>query len=236
MPEPKRQSPVPAPPPAVATKCRYRASRIDESAQAKAERSKGNQVKRKSPDRSKTIGPDKYLLNSRFNGCVRYQCRTRDSGRRDDGRRGDDVSILKLSGLLLIVFFVVHRQKFPEPSSDMVKHSPSPHGRILYTRTLRPAANTRRANAARISSPVSLAGRAGLAGRQTWILRRYTGLNAARSFGNTAECWPLRLNLPQGLIPSSDSHPRFSSPCRECWLRRQPFVFVVLGRLGSAGS
>src|SRR5713101_7727859 len=59
--------------------------------------------------------------------------------------------------------WLVNRGEFPEPCPDMVKHSPSPHGRILHTRTLRSATNAGRTYAARVSGAVPVAGGARLA-------------------------------------------------------------------------
>src|SRR5882672_2781426 len=59
--------------------------------------------------------------------------------------------------------WLVNRGEFPEPCPDMVKHSPSPHGRILDTRTLRSATNAGRTYAARVSGAVPVAGGARLA-------------------------------------------------------------------------
>src|ERR1044071_4893073 len=60
---------------------------------------------------------------------------------------------------------LVRRGKFPEPSSDMVKHSPSLNGRILHTRTLWQAASIGRLHAARVPGAVPVAGGARLANR-----------------------------------------------------------------------
>src|SRR5690349_2721453 len=118
----------------------------------------------------------------------------------------------------------------------MVKHSPSPHGRILNARTLWTAAGAGRAVAARISGAVSLAGGARMARRQHRsggnlpAGTRDGAMEAPRGGGWSAGSCP---GFGQGV--ESDS-PTFSLRVRDHQVRPKSFTPLVSGRSRAAAG